>query len=192
MSQPKAKIPQAPAIRWKGALQFVHHLFKLEVAAKKQNTSWKLYEPKFEDLEHVHFFHSCDDKSGNPNKYTTPACGHFHEMKLIDAGDENTPPTYECGPAIKREEAKGRKPSRIVPLKYALDKDDRTMDVTDSHTHKVQYRHSELISQAERAAKVEQTKRDVSAMFQAAPGAPKAQGEPAAPSDVTIEETERA
>jgi len=63
----------------KGYREFEHDLFKLQIASMQRNTSYKHLVPRFVEIEHVHFYHSINER-GVRNKYTAPVGGHFHEV----------------------------------------------------------------------------------------------------------------
>lgn len=115
----------------------IHSLYKLEVAKFKKNTSYS-GAPKWEEVEHCHFFHTID-AAGGPQTECAPVGGHFHVMELVSPGTEDTPPVYRCSPPMKRVRVKnpdtGRFEVKTVPA-----------NGVDNHIHTVTYKHSEIWS----------------------------------------------
>ena len=112
-----------------GTQDINHDLFKLEVAMMKKNVSFVLDDPKYEDVEHCHFFHTVDS-SGRPQSQCNPVGNHFHEIKVIDKGEGNVPEIQVSHP--KRHSKKGKK---II----VIDCPD------DHHTHTVTYKGSQIV-----------------------------------------------
>ena len=142
------KTPSASFDRvYKNNLTFDSDLFKLEVATMKKNVSFVKGQPRIEDIDHCHHYHSRDSQ-GRVQKYSNKVGGHFHE--IITTVDKKTgKPTVVCGPAI-REHIKKIRPGKVkkvnVPVSYQ--NEDTDIDIVDNHTHEITYRGSDKLSQA--------------------------------------------
>jgi len=105
----------------RGTQEVEHHLFKLKVAPMTKNMSWVYRAPTLVEIEHTHFFHSINDTTMQPNRFSTPVGGHFHEVKL-----DVDPVTGEIlgakvGPPVQwvsRKVAGGRMIRRIERVKW--------------------------------------------------------------------------
>lgn len=132
---------------FKGNQEFEHVLFKSDVRKCKKNMSWKKYEPRIEEFEHRHVFHSRNSK-GKPQAYTTPTAGHFHQVEF-EAHEENGEIYYSatCGPALRRHTKRlktGKWATVIEPVVFEADGEQP--DVVDDHSHDLEYCFTELLS----------------------------------------------
>lgn len=145
-----------PKIIYKGTQTFRHDLFRLKVTELLRNNSFKKGNVQLEKIPHVHFFHTFDS-NGRPQKYSTPAGGHFHEVTW--QVDEKTGELVAtCGPALQyvyKKRAGGQK-RYLEGVKWEDEVNDSL--VVDSHTHECEYAWSEELS-----SKVVQARRDAGA-----------------------------
>lgn len=139
-----------PELITHGSITYNHHLFKLRLGMFKRNTAPDEQPPRWEDTEHVHFFHTINS-NGQEQTRSTNCGGHFHEM-IITPNPKGAahPPKVECsGPmreAIVTDE-NGVKKKIPVPLKF------------DKHSHDIEYKYSTIIkprSANTEAAKVQE------------------------------------
>ncbi len=152
----------APRVVLKGQQSFRHDLFKAKVAMLKKNlTSWKTGEPSIIEMEHAHMFHSHNSR-GKVQTRTTATGGHFHDVKtFIDPKTGEI--RAECGPPLKIvQEKRGNNYRDFVrPIKFIDKRGDQDREILDTHTHEMEYLHSEELS----PDRIEQKKRsDVEAM----------------------------
>jgi hypothetical protein len=103
--------------------KIIHDLFKLNATNTRKNVSWT-DEPRWEDVLHGHFFHSCDS-AGKVLNYSGPANGHSHEV-IVNEKDGKII-SVECGPPMVMHKGKWHP--------YANDK----------HLHKIDYISSEEV-----------------------------------------------
>lgn len=115
-----------------------HDLYKLELSMMKKNVSYSDKHPRFEDVEHTHFYHTIDS-SGVAMTVCSPTGSHCHEMIMKKAATKDSPAEYECGPAVKRVMVKTRSGN-----KYHVKKEFRQISF-DQHTHNVTYLHSQKV-----------------------------------------------
>jgi hypothetical protein len=137
----------------RGSKTHVHDLFKLGVSTMKKNVSYRFQEPKLLEMEHSHFYHSINDSTLQANKYCSPVGGHAHEITMLDVPDENGHPQVKVGPAIElvvKKIAGGRTIRRWEPVRFATNEDGEVKYITDTHTHEVEYKHSEEFSEQTR------------------------------------------
>lgn len=140
-SKPTAKKPVGIQRNFSKEVIIHHDCFKLEAAEMQKNMSWIKEQPKYEQFEHCHTFHSYDS-SGKKQYYSTPIGGHFHEMELTEFEDGTIEAKCVSGPLKwglvydEKQEKKIRKP---VPV-----------NVRDKHKHKVKYLHSEKLVKRKR------------------------------------------
>lgn len=147
----KPDTPVEPKIILKGARSFRTDLFKAEVASYRKNTSWKFAQPKLENVEHCHFFHTYDS-NGRPQTKTNSVGGHYHEIKWkVDQSGELV---AECGPPIvimDKDPETGkrfRKPRPKQLAYYSANANDGEGGlIVDNHTHTMRYVHSEELNQ---------------------------------------------
>ena len=149
----------------RGTLEIEHHLLKLKVSPMRKNMSWIYRSPTIVEIEHTHFFHSINDTTMKPNRFSSPTGGHFHEVILEVDADGNM--TAKCGPAVQfvnRKVAGGRMVKRIERVKWErynenpsesiLDSEELDAELPanneaevitefDSHTHELEYLGSE-------------------------------------------------
>lgn len=131
----------------KGSREFYHDLFKAETANSKKNVSFTLNKPEIVEIEHSHYFHTHDSKS-RPQKTTSTIAGHWHEVTWKEDANGNL--VAECGPPIKfnyRQTPSGTKKVK-GPIKFTKINDmGEKVIIEDTHTHKMTYMHSELLTQ---------------------------------------------
>lgn len=123
---------QATERVYKGTQEVDHDLFKLEVAPMLKNVSFSEEKPRYEQTEHVHWFHTVDSM-GQPMKHTPAVGGHFHEIILVTDAKGGLPKAM-CSPPMKWVRgpgANGRMQRIAVELDY------------DRHTHTLKYEGSE-------------------------------------------------
>lgn len=134
-----------PNFNWKGNSEFRHDLFKLELSNMLKNTSYKEGDPIIRNVEHVHFYHSKDSK-GKEQTYSQPVGGHFHKVDMVMT--VNGEITAKCGPPFHyiRKKVRPGKFKKALSRIFYLDnrKDD---DIHDDHTHKINYIHSEVLTE---------------------------------------------
>lgn len=136
----------------RGMQLFVQDLFKLKVAKRLFNTSYKAYQPHFLEQEHTHFYRSVDDK-GMVNKYSTAIGNHFHEIK-VEWNPDGTLKTAWCGPALERRvvtmPGSKRKVTRTVSISFKKEVETgdgvEVQEIVDDHTHEMQYIHTDEFS----------------------------------------------
>lgn len=137
----------------RGSQEFDHDLFKLKPAIVQKNVSWTYRQPSLVPVEHVHFFHSINDTTMQPNKNCSPVGGHFHEVIVeweVGPDGEKTIKSTKCGPPmhmIVRRVANGRTIRRQEQVSY--EKFDDNGDVTklmENHTHDFEYLGSETFN----------------------------------------------
>lgn len=186
----QASRPVTPQIVWKGAQEFRHDLVRLSLANMKKNVSYIKFQPKLEEIPHVHHFHSHDMK-GREMIYSSPVGGHFHEVKIDwENGNPDGTPKISVGPALRSIQKKmrnGKMRTIIEKVRYAsghTDSDDipeeqDPMEIVylyDDHTHAGEYKRSEMISQAKIKANQDNDRGKLSAMLKSDPnvvGAPR-------------------
>ena len=134
-SNPEAK-RKAPQRTMKGSQDVYHDLFVLNEADVVRDISFtdKVVLEKF---PHKHHYHSVNS-DGIPQDKSSPALGHFHFMKIKEVDGELI---AECGPPMKFgfkkivKKGKTFKKKAIIPVEG------------DDHTHKVEYKFSEVFKQ---------------------------------------------
>lgn len=139
-----AKKPQTINRIWKDKRSFTHDLFKLLPAMMKKNLSYKRLDPKLEDSEHSHFFHSHSIEGLQLDK-STPIGGHFHKItiKVVNGKME-----AECSEPLRIVEkmlSSGGTIKLEEPVQWVSERMGKT--IVDTHTHDVQYLYSEEMSQ---------------------------------------------
>ena len=149
----------------RGTEEIDHHLFKLKVANMRRNVSYRFRDPQIAEVEHVHFFHSINDTTMQPNKYSGAVGGHFHEVKLEIDPTTGDILSAKCGPAVtfvNRKVAGGRSVRRVERVKWekynegpapemnedgeVLEPEGNSAEVItdyDGHTHELLYMGSE-------------------------------------------------
>lgn len=154
------------------ARTFEHHLFKLLPANRLQNHSYTHGDPKLENVEHVHFYHS-HDRKGNRMVKCAPAGGHFHRIEVDwdktvafeywDAGQEvyvqYEGPKVHVGPAMKefsRINRAGKEEKFYASEKFFDETKDDDEQPIDNHTHVGIFVRSEIISQDRYNQRVEE------------------------------------
>lgn len=181
-SAPAQREPQKLTTRlsWKGDLEFRHDLFKLLITDMKKNTSYKAFDPKLEEVPHVHFFHSHDMK-GKQNVHCQAVGGHFHEVTIKWGEDKDgnlVILSAECGPPLRIGQKRlrnGKVKSLVerVRFKKAVDPEDEDDPeytyLVDDHRHEIEYRGSEMISPAKLRQQREADKAKLAQMLAAQP-----------------------
>lgn len=117
---------------YKGTQEVDHDLFKLEIAPMLKNVSFSEEQPRYEQTEHVHWFHTVDSM-GQPMKHTPAVGGHFHEIILVPDANGGVPRAM-CSPPMKWVRAKGAN-GRMQRVAIELEH--------DHHTHTLNYHGSE-------------------------------------------------
>jgi len=150
-----------PKIVWKGNREYEHHLFFLKLSECKKNVSWRYGDPKIENIQHVHHYHS-KNRKGKDQATCQPIAGHFHEVTMYLDDDGSI--KGECGPPLKKHDkkmlnGKYKKVNAAVTYQTA----DPEVKITDTHTHEVEYVHSEVLS----ANRVLEKQRQDAARFKA-------------------------
>lgn len=115
----------------------------------RKNVSWERGNPKTEDVEHCHFFHSRDDKGTKDNTHATMTAGHTHQVSVEwdEAGESVL--SMSCGPALKevwKKSRGGREEKHLVPVRYTVSDDYGGGFVEDAHTHDLKYIHTQFLS----------------------------------------------
>lgn len=95
--------------------------FKLTTAHMRKNISWNEQAPVWDNVDHVHYFHTIDS-NGRAMTHCEFVGGHRHEVKVVmnDKGDL----IAEVGPALDRR-------GNLIPH--------------DSHTHQAAYLKSDKV-----------------------------------------------
>lgn len=110
----------------------------------KKNISWKHGQPKLENNEHTHYFHT-SNSSGIPQEVASMVAGHTHKVTW-DIGPDGIP-VAKCGPAIFKDKFIGKNgmtQSRWSPVKFfnKFGGDDEATPgyIVDDHTHEIEYK----------------------------------------------------
>lgn len=114
----------------------IHSLYKLNAANFKKNTSYTS-TPKWEEVEHCHFFHTISS-AGTPQTECAPVGGHFHILEVVKPATDNEPAVYKCSGPKRRVRQKDAEGNWVVVIAPA--------NGVDNHTHEVEYKHSEIWS----------------------------------------------
>lgn len=135
----------------RGSVQVTHHLFKALVAKFLKNDSYKKDNPMLVPMAHEHIYHTVDSR-GKPLTHCGFVGGHTHEVKVTENKDGTL--NVVCGPPVKVQVTKdrnGRRKSKYVPVQFfdAFAGDGEGELVVDDHTHEMEYRGSEVWTQAE-------------------------------------------
>ena len=178
MSEKKKNLPQDIYQEHK---VIPHRLYKLRVAQGTRNDGISKDAPVWVKIEHCHFFHSHNDRTGMANPRCTAQSSHFHEVKLFWDKDqvketlidvhreqgrettserEYTGPQFECGPPLKYKDVKvgNKMVRRITPVQWTIEDIDGTKNVIDDHTHFVEYLYREDITPFKTQARQDQDK----------------------------------
>lgn len=157
MKMQTGEVPQAKTFKMmeKGSVSITHHLFKANVAKFLKNDSYKKDNPQLIAMEHSHIFHTVDSR-GKPMMHCGFVGGHTHEIKVKENADGTM--TVECGPPVKVHVTKdrtGRRKTKFVPVQFydAFANDGEGETIIDSHVHEMEYRGSEVWTQAEMKAR---------------------------------------
>jgi len=168
-----------PKIKFKDKIQTRMDRFKLQVANMKKNTSWRPKQPQIVEMEHTHFFLTCDEH-GKPMIHSTPTGGHFHKVDWAVDQDGNL--IAKCGPALKIDYIKmanGKQKKAVVPVEWKAQKE--TMDgvldykLQDTHTHECTYLFSHNVS-AEMKKEIQRSNSEAIGPVQAKPQSVAATG----------------
>lgn len=138
--------------------EFMHDLYKFEVAKFKKNIAIDGFEPEYVDAEHVHFFHSITS-DGKPQTRTNSVGGHFHKVKLTPQPG-GLPPLVECESGPMREVVKLKHGKRV--------KTEIPFNDVDTHTHSVKYEKSNVIVERVRNIEAAKAEATIQARFQGA------------------------
>lgn len=133
-----------PKLKIKGLQEIRHDKFKLMPTKMKKNVSFKRFEPRIQQIDHGHIYHSVNRK-GKPNQYCAPIGGHFHQIDTFV--DQNGELKAKCGPPLKivhKKDRLGNYKKTIVPIIYQGVTEDK--NILDNHIHDVLYLESEYIS----------------------------------------------
>lgn len=147
---PKTKMDKDIKRVYRDDVKFTHDLYKAELARMKKNISYTPRNPRIEEVEHCHWFHS-HDSSGRPQKYTSATGGHFHEI-LHTVVDKKTGETrMTCGPALAHrfKKLKNGKTKTVLETISWFDENSEK-EIKDDHVHELSYRFSEEISPSKR------------------------------------------
>lgn len=139
----------------KNSISVTHHLFKAKVAKFLKNNSYKKDNPDLIPMAHEHIFHTVDSR-GKKMTHCGFVGGHTHEIKVVENPDGTM--TVECGPPVKQVVTKdrtGRRKTKFVPVEFydAFARDGEGEMIVDSHIHDMEYRGSEVWTQAEMKAR---------------------------------------
>jgi hypothetical protein len=151
--------------RFDGDISFDSDLFKLGAASMLRNTSFIKYKPSLLEMEHSHIYRSVHDKNGQPNKYSAPTGGHFHEVKTEWADDGNGNAVLvraECGPPIekvKRKLRSGNIETTVEQVAFQTEREDQP--ILDNHTHEVIYVKTQTVNESARQKSIDQDRQKV-------------------------------
>lgn len=137
---PQQKKPQGFERNFSKEVIIHHDAFRLESALMQKNMSWIKEQPKYEEFEHCHIFHTYDS-SGKKHIYSTPTGGHFHLMEFAEV-DGNISAKCVSGPlkwAVVWDDVAEAKIKKAVPV-----------NPRDKHTHEISYIHSEKLVKRKR------------------------------------------
>lgn len=151
----------------KGAKVFHQDVYKLNVAKRLFNMSWKTYRPNLVEQEHCHFFRSCNDQ-GIENEYSTAIGGHFHEIK-IEWDEDGKLKSAKCGPPLQKTQVvlpgSKRKVTRIMPITFDSETDRGVQTLEDDHTHEIKYLYTDKFTVREREAMRQEESAKVKALL---------------------------
>ena len=101
---------------YKSSQEIDHDLFKLTLAKMKKNVSYNEEAPDYEDVEHVHFFHTVDS-NGKAQTMSNAVGGHFHEVEVVH-NTKGGLPTLKISAPLKwvRERVRGKNVRVARPL----------------------------------------------------------------------------
>lgn len=175
MENKKAATKSKPiaTMRYKGDMEFVHHLFKLEAAEMLHNKGFAKFQPDIIRQSHGHIYHSVDGRNGNPLKNSAPMGGHFHEVITEWATDENGKQVLvraECGPALERKKFKNRigvSVAKNVPRQFETE--DKDAPIVDNHTHEVTYLSTDIINPSQQKTIQDNNRAAISHMTRVTP-----------------------
>ncbi len=139
-------------LRFSNQAEYLHHLYKLEIAKFKSNKAPDGFHPDWQDNEHVHWFHTINS-DGKTQVRTNSVGGHYHKMEVLDQGPD-LPPIVTCVSGPLKEVSKlqyGRRVKFEVPVN----------DV-DNHSHDTTYVKSNVI--VERIKNIEAAKAEAAIM----------------------------
>jgi hypothetical protein len=114
---------------------FVIHNFRGSTTTAKKNVSYIKYEPKLEDIEHKHFFHTKDQRGRDMAKCSELA-GHWHNMTWeLKEGQL----VAKCGPPMRMVTTRlksGKKSTQPQQVRFELEDG---QFVNDDHIHNWEY-----------------------------------------------------
>ncbi len=125
---------QAPQRSFKSQQEIIHDLYKLTDGQCKKNIAWQENMKQFVDVTHNHFFHTVD-ANGRPQNTSSHTAGHFHVLEVIESAKDGSPAVYKCSTALKyvyKRMPDGQYQKTVAPY-----------EGTDTHTHDLEYLHSE-------------------------------------------------
>jgi hypothetical protein len=134
-----AKKQGTPATKWQPVymenMEFESHLFELKTSKMMKNLSWSTDNPEISEVDHQHFFHTCDS-SGQVMQHSTATGGHFHII-TIETDPETGAPIAKCSGPKTFEHKKGKKFIVDLPAYKAVGNDGQP--IKDTHTHDTKY-----------------------------------------------------
>ena len=128
MPRPRPKTEPTDKRFYKGQSEFLHDLFKLELASLTVNKAWNPRAPRLSTIEHCHHFHTRNSEGKEMTK-SNRTNGHYHEVTWGENDDGTL--WAECGPAMTEKIVDGRK----VPT-----------PIEHQHTHECTYKFSEKLT----------------------------------------------
>lgn len=146
----RADAPAAQRFTLKGQRRDWHHLFKADVRPMKKNVSFQKGQPRIEELEHTHLFHTVNSQL-KPQKHSSTVGGHFHELEWA-VGADGIPKVVKCGPPMtyRYVSKPGGQKKRQGAVKWRdmrNEDGDEHVFVEDKHTHTFKYIHSEELQE---------------------------------------------
>lgn len=157
----------------KGQKVFTHDLWKLKEAVMKHNVSWKYRLPTLVESGHCHYYHSINDQNFQPNVHSTATGGHFHEVSIVWADDENGEPyvvSKKCGPAMRMvvTHIEDKSFRRAMPIVFER-REEFGGNVVDDHTHDLEFLDSEPLSASSRDQRREEERVKVRELMKGQP-----------------------
>lgn len=135
---------------FKSEQSFMHMVFMAEEATCYKNVSFEPLRPKFEPMIHKHVTRNVDSK-GRRQTETQSQCGHWHPV-VFSVDQATGKPVAKCLPPIHevhRVSESGRIIKSVEPIVFRKELPNGTIEnIVDDHTHEMQYRFSEVISQS--------------------------------------------
>lgn len=136
----------------RGTEEHEHDLVKLTVSRMAKNVSYKWRRPDIHYFEHTHLYHSINDQTMQPNKYSNATGGHFHEVTIeytmVDG--EKAIKGVKIGPPmmmVAKKVANGEVIKRPGPVEWeTFDKNGELTTIRDTHTHDFEFLGTEIFS----------------------------------------------